>query len=158
MAGRYRPVMSDVEVSARIAAPAKAVYDMVSDLPRMGEWSPENTGGRWIGGSGPMVGATFRGTNRAGWRFWRTVVTVTDAAPAEKFAFDVHFAAVPISRWEYTFADADGGCVVTESWTDRRPAWMRVGSIPVMGVKDRGAHNRRGMEKTLAALKTAAEA
>ena len=151
--------MSDVEVTERIAAPAKQVYDMVSDLPRMGEWSPENTGGRWARGAvGPVVGATFRGTNRAGLRFWRTVVTVTEATPGARFAFDVHFAAFPVSRWEYSFAEADdGGCVVTESWTDRRPSWMRAASVPLMGVKDRAAHNRRGMQETLAKLKAAAE-
>ena len=150
--------MTDVEVSEHIAATPEALYAMVSDLPRMGEWSPENTGGRWgRGGRRAIVGATFRGSNRAGWRWWRTVVTVTVADPGRRFAFDVHFAAVPISTWEYTFADADGGCLVTEAWTDRRPGWMRSLSQPVMGVKDRAAHNRATMEKTLQELKKSAE-
>ena len=148
----------DIEVSEDIAAAPAHLYEMVSDLPRMGEWSPENTGGRWAGGARrAKVGATFRGSNRAGWRRWRTVVTVTAADPGRRFAFDVHFAAVPISTWEYTFAAADGGCVVTERWTDRRPGWMRALSGPVMDIRDRAAHNRAGMEATLRALKTAAE-
>lgn len=150
--------MSDVSVQQQIAASPAALYEMVSDLPRMGEWSPENTGGRWSRGGRAAVGATFRGTNRSGWRWWRTVVTVTAADPGRRFAFDVHWAAVPISTWEYTFADSDGGCLVTESWTDRRPGWMRTVSNPVMGVSDRGEHNRANMEKTLQALKKAAEA
>jgi len=149
--------MTDVEVSEHIAAPPADLYAMVSDLPRMGEWSPENTGGRWARGGKPMVGATFRGTNRAGWRFWRTVVTVTAADPGQRFAFNVHWAAVPISTWEYTFAAEPGGCVVTEAWTDRRPGWMRAVSNPVMGISDRAEHNRAGMEATLRALKAAAE-
>jgi len=150
--------MSDVSVQQQIAASPAALYEMVSDLPRMGEWSPENTGGRWSRGGRAAVGATFRGTNRSGWRWWRTVVTVTAADPGRRFAFDVHWAAVPISKWEYTFADSDGGCLVTESWTDRRPGWMRTVSNPVMGVSDRGEHNRANMEETLQALKKAAEA
>jgi len=150
--------MSDVEVREHIAATPADLYAMVSDLPRMGEWSPENTGGRWSRGGKPMVGATFRGTNRAGWRWWRTVVTVTEADPGKRFAFNVHWAAVPISTWEYTFAPgADGGCEVTEAWTDRRPGWMRAVSNPVMGISDRADHNRAGMEKTLQALKNSAE-
>lgn len=149
--------MTDVEVREHIAAPPADLYAMVSDLPRMGEWSPENTGGRWARGGKPIVGATFRGTNRAGWRFWRTVVTVTAADPGERFAFNVHWAAVPISTWEYTFAAEPGGCVVTEAWTDRRPGWMRAVSNPVMGISDRAEHNRAGMEATLRALKAAAE-
>lgn len=149
---------SDIEVQQHIAAAPAALYEMVSDLPRMGEWSPENRGGRWAGGArGPKVGATFRGRNRAGWRRWRTVVTVTAADPGRRFAFDVHFAAVPISTWEYTFTAADGGCLVTESWSDRRPGWMRKLSGPVMDIPDRESHNRDGMEKTLQALKNAAE-
>lgn len=149
--------MSDVSVQEQIAAPPAALYEMVSDLPRMGEWSPENTGGRWSRGGRPAVGATFRGTNRSGWRWWRTVVTVTAADPGRRFAFDVHYAAVPISTWEYAFAESEGGCLVTESWTDRRPGWMRAASVPLMGVSDRAAHNRANMEKTLHALKKAAE-
>ena len=35
------------EVSERIDAPAERVYDLVSDLPAMGRFSPENRGGRW---------------------------------------------------------------------------------------------------------------
>jgi hypothetical protein len=35
---------------------------------------------------------------------------------------------------------------------------MRVSSVPLMGIIDRGAHNRAGMQATLAAVKAAAEA
>ena len=35
------------EASIEINASPEAVYDLVSDLPRMGEWSPENIGGEW---------------------------------------------------------------------------------------------------------------
>jgi Polyketide cyclase / dehydrase and lipid transport len=38
------------EASIEIQASPEAVYDLVSDLPRMGEWSPENIGGEWQGG------------------------------------------------------------------------------------------------------------
>ena len=45
-----------VEVTKVIAAAPERVYELVSDLPRMGEWSPENTGGTWIkGAKGPAV-------------------------------------------------------------------------------------------------------
>ncbi|HET7531451.1 MAG TPA: SRPBCC family protein [Mycobacteriales bacterium] len=150
--------MSDVEVSTRIGADPADLWSMVSDLPRMGEWSPENTGGRWIGGAtAPVVGARFKGSNKHGIRRWSTTVTVTEAEPGRRFAFDVDFWGVPISEWVYDFVGGDGATEVVESWTDRRPAWMRIGSVPVMGVADRAEHNRRNMERTLAALKAAAE-
>ena len=45
------------------------LYELVADLPSMGRISPENTGGKWVGGATtPRVGARFRGTNQAGWR------------------------------------------------------------------------------------------
>ena len=48
-------------------ADAIELYDLVSDLPRMGEWSPENTGGKWVNGAaGPVVGARFKGSNKSG--------------------------------------------------------------------------------------------
>lgn len=150
--------MSDIEVSQDMAADPVKVYDLVSDLPRMGQWSPENTGGRWLAGAtGPTVGAKFKGTNRHKVLRWSTTVTVTDAVPGKRFAFNVDYGPVPISTWAYDFEPADEGCRVVESWTDRRPTWMKVASVPVMQVADRSAHNRKNMQATLAALKNAAE-
>jgi uncharacterized protein YndB with AHSA1/START domain len=150
--------MTDVTVSADINAPADQVWSLVSDLPRMGEWSPENTGGRWVeGATGPSVGAKFRGSNAKGLRRWSTLCTVTDATPGKRFAFEVTYGPLAISTWEYDLTGGDASTHVTESWTDRRPAWMKIASGPVMGVLDRFAHNRRGMEQTLALLKKAAE-
>ncbi|HAS09465.1 MAG TPA: SRPBCC family protein, partial [Acidimicrobiaceae bacterium] len=55
--------MSDVSVSREIAAPPQRVWELISDITRMGEWSPETTGGKWLkGATGPAVGARFRGT------------------------------------------------------------------------------------------------
>jgi hypothetical protein len=149
--------MSDVEVTETVKAAPLRLYELVSDLPRMGEWSPENNGGKWLGGAtGPVAGARFRGTNRNGPMIWMTSVTVTDAEPGRRFAFDVDVLGVPISTWAYTFADDVDGCIVTESWTDRRPGWMRVTSIAT-GVRNRPSHNRRNMLETLRKLKAAAE-
>ena len=150
--------MSDVRVSTDIAAPADKIWSLVSDLPRMGDWSPENTGGRWIGGAtGPAVGAKFRGTNRKGIRRWSTTCTVTAADLGKRFTFEVTYGPVRISTWDYTLTGNGGSTTVVEEWTDRRPVWMKMAGVPVMGVPDRGEHNRRGMEHTLAQLKAAAE-
>jgi hypothetical protein len=150
--------MADVEVSEHVAADPATVWGLVSDVTRMGQWSPETTSCRWLrGATGPAVGARFVGTNRHGVRRWSTRCTVTAAEPGRRFAFDVDFAGVAISKWAYELCEDPDGCVVTESWTDLRPLWMRVSSVPVMGVADRAAHNRRGMRATLAALREAAE-
>ena len=149
--------MSDVEVSEQVKADPARLYELVSDLPRMGEWSPENTGGKWLrGATGAAVGAQFRGTNRAGIAIWATRVTVTTAEPGRLFAFDVDFMGVPISTWEYEFSGDAGACTVTERWTDRRPRLMRATSM-LTGVINRDNHNREGMQKTLQRLKATAE-
>jgi uncharacterized protein YndB with AHSA1/START domain len=53
-----------VVVSKEVNASPETVFAMVSDLTRMGEWSPENQGGQWVkGATGPAVGAQFKGRN-----------------------------------------------------------------------------------------------
>ncbi|HVM51679.1 MAG TPA: SRPBCC family protein [Acidimicrobiales bacterium] len=148
-----------VSVTTHIAAAPEVVYDLVSDLPRMGEWSPENTGGRWVGGAtGPAVGARFRGSNRKGWRRWSTTVTVADATPGRAFAFDVTAGPFAVARWSYAIEPAGDGCDVTESWEDHRhPAIARIVG-PMTGVSDRRSHNEATMRTTLERLKAAAEA
>lgn len=148
-----------VEVSTEISRDPDALYDMVSELANMGEWSPENTGGRWIrGASGPAKGAKFRGSNRKGWRRWSTIAEITDAERGRRFAFRVTAASLPIAEWTYEFEPMGDGTKVTESWSDVRPSWMSGVDPVVMGVSDRAAHNRRNMAATLEALKRSAEA
>jgi uncharacterized protein YndB with AHSA1/START domain len=150
--------MADITVETTVAAEPKMLYDLVSDVTRMGEWSPETTSCRWLGGAtGPTVGARFVGANRAGWRRWATTCKVLAAEPAERFEFEVSFGPLPVSTWAYEFEPEGNGCRVRETWTDRRFGWMRKASPYVMGVRDWGEHNRVTMEATLAALQQHAE-
>jgi hypothetical protein len=150
-------LVEQVHVEERIAAQAAALYEMVSDITRMGSWSPETTACRWIGGAtAPAVGARFKGANKRGWRHWQTACTVVAAEPGRRFAFDVTLGPLPIARWAYDFVPDGDGCRVVETWTDRRPALLRRLSPFVMGVADQAAHNREGMRATLAQLRVAA--
>ena len=131
---------------------------MVSDLPRMGEWSPENNGGTWIkGANGPAVGARFQGANSNGSKSWKTVSVVKRAERGQIFSFAVAVGPVKVATWTYRFDSADGGTRVTETTQDQR-SWLakKLGGS-ASGVADRAAHNRAGMEATLAALAHAAE-
>lgn len=102
--------VADVELTEQIRAASSVVYDLVSDVTRMGRWSPETTSCRWVGdATGPAVSARFRGTNKRGPMRWTTTCTVTAAEPGRRFAFDVDFVGVPISRWSYDLEPtADG--------------------------------------------------
>ncbi|MDQ1688710.1 MAG: hypothetical protein QOK42_1685 [Frankiaceae bacterium] len=148
-----------VEVSLDIDAPAEDVYKLVSDLPRMGEWSPQTTRVVWRGGAtGPVLGAKFRGDNKHGMLRWSTFGTITAAEPGREFSFEVGFGPLPVARWSYRFESLPGGgCRVTESTEDRRGRALKVGSKAI-GMGDREAMNRETMQVTLERLKTAAEA
>lgn len=148
-----------VTVERRVAASPATVYALVSDVTRMGEWSPETTSCRWLGGaSRAAVGARFRGTNRSGRRQWSTTCTVVQADPATGFGFEVKAGPVAIARWTYDLRRDGDGCVVTETWTDQRARWMTRAGTLLTGVADRAEHNRRTMEQTLERLASAAEA
>ena len=147
-------------VSVDVAAPAEAVWALLSDLPRMGEWSPETTRVEWIdGATGPSVGARFRGSNRMGPRRWSTTCTIVVADPPRELAWDVTTVlGLRIAQWRYQIeSTGEVTCRVTESTTDPRNGVAKLLGNLATGVTDRGEHNRRGMEQTLARLKAAAE-
>lgn len=152
------PSPATVSRSVDVAAPPERVWELVSDLPRMGEWSPENQGGRWVRGDGPAVGSVFVGTNRNGGRRWSTRCTVTRAERPSAFAFDVAAVGMPVARWSYEIEPTATGCRVTETWTDRRGALVRHSGALLTGVKDRGEYTATSIEQTLAGVRAAAEA
>ncbi len=142
-------------VSRDIAAPADNVWALVTDLPRMGEWSPENRGGKWVkGATGPALGSIFKGNNKNGVRRWSTTVTVIECVPPKVFEFAVTFGPLEVANWRYEFEDTDGGCRVTESFQDKRKSWFA--TIAAMGDHS-SANAERQMEETLANLAKAAE-
>ena len=147
-------------VSVEVAAPAEVVWALVSDLSRMGEWSPETTGVRWLeGASGPSVGAKFRGSNRKGVRRWSTTCTIVAADPPRALAWDVTTVfGLEVAEWRYEIEPTgELTCRLTESMTDHRKGVTKLIGNLATGVTDRTDHNRAGMEATLARVKAAAE-
>ncbi|MFC4149904.1 SRPBCC family protein [Micromonospora mangrovi] len=139
-----------VRVSRVVAAPPERVYALLSDITRMGEWSPETYAARWR-----EPGRRFTGSNRIG-RFyrWRMTATVTEAAPGRAFAFTTAWPSS--SSWRYALEPVDGGTRITESVTRAAPQLPLVRAIQrVVGVRDRAAHLRAGMATTLERLDAA---
>lgn len=151
---------SRVSATTEIAAPADKIYAMVTDLERMGEWSPENKGGTWLGGANAAApGAKFKGRNENGKKKWTGVVRIDEVNPPSRIAFTTIAGPFQFGTWSYDIEETPGGCRVTESWQDKRNA---VFSLPflgkaVTGVADRATHNKAAIETTLANLKKVAE-
>jgi hypothetical protein len=151
------------EARLHVDASPDQLYRMVSDVTRMGEWSPETVGCRWIdGASGPAVGARFKGFNRRGFVRWSTTPEVVVAESGREFAFVTKRRGFPSTRWTYTFTPAPtGGTDLAEtfellgdySWLAgflvRRVVWTN---------DDRRADLEAGLMHTLQRIKAVAEA
>ena len=149
------------EVSIDVAASPDQVYALVSDIARMGEWSPECVQCAWTkGASGPAVGARFKAKNKGGrGPAWSNTPTVTVADPGREFAFNRSGPGVGSYTWRYLMEPTTTGTRLTESFDAERPLG------PVMtwitekwtGSTDRDDDLHRGMVTTLDRIKTAAE-
>ena len=117
---------ADVAERITVGVPPAGAYQAISDVHRMARWSPEcfavlvwsRRGGlpaRFVG-----LPARFVGLNRRGPWVWFTTCRVVAARPGEEFAFDITTFGMPVARWSYRLAGADGGTEVTECWWDQR--------------------------------------
>ncbi len=141
--------------------PPEVLYDLVSDVRRMGEWSPECRRCEWIDEStGPAVGARFKGNNAHGLARWSTTTKVVAAEPGREFAFVTTHLGRDMTKWSYRFEPASNGTtVVTESFEMLRdvPWYFRMGDRLVMRIQDRRADLEKNMAETLQRLKVASE-
>ena len=147
-------------VSVAVDASPEAVYDIISDVPRMGEFSPATTSAEWLDDDR----SRFAGTNEMGGNVWTTQCRVDTAERGKEFTF-VNLGQkgdAELVRWSYTFAPAGDGAEVSEHW-QVLPAYLEL-FAGKMSEEETAAHldgtverTRASMEATLAALKAAAE-
>lgn len=103
--------------STEIEASPEVVYDLLTDLSRISELSPECYKAEWENGStGPVVGAELRGYNRNGEMEWDAAAVVTEAEPGRTWAFEVPSPDGRNTIWRYDIEPTDSGCRVTESF------------------------------------------
>ena len=146
------------EVTLRMAAPPAVVWDLVSDVTRIGEFSPETFEAEWIrGATGPAVGAQFKGhvkRNGVGPTYW-TLCTVSVCEPERAFEWAVGNDAVTANNWGYRLEPDGDGTLVTEYFRiepnlPMRLYWLVLGSL-------RGRTNERGMRTTLERMREVVE-
>ena len=144
------------EVSIEINASPEAIYDLVSDLPRMGEWSPENIGGEWQDGGSGKVGDRYVGHNQAGDRSWSVPVMVTAADRGRHFEFVTRPDEGPCVRWTYRLEPIEAGTRVTEVWdVEQLPTSLQSRTQEQLDERSRLVETALGT--TLAALKATVE-
>ena len=148
-------------VERYIEASPELLYDIVSDVTRTPELSPEIVRCTWVkGATGPEVGARFRAVNSVGrgrtWPNWPRVIT---ADRGREFAFSRTEPFAGTLEWRYRFIPDGPGTKVVESYAVTRPitlvGWFLIDTVS--GLKDRAGDLRRGMTETLDRLAAVAE-
>lgn len=148
-------------VERYIEAPPEMLYDVIADVTRTPELSPEVVTCEWMDGStGPAVGVRFKARNHAGrGPDWHNVPVITVAERGREFAFARTEKGAGTIVWRYVFTPEGTGTRVTESYEVTRPVtlfgWFIVGVL--YGNRDRRSDLRRGMTQTLQRLAALAE-
>jgi hypothetical protein len=149
------------EASVHIDADPDVVYALVSDVTRMGEWSPETYRCQWMGeGTGPYVGSRFKGYNRRGFARWSNKCEVVAAEQGREFAFRRTAPVFSPVVWRYQLENDGAGTRLVESYQVERPNsaiadWIN--GLLLRGVADRDDDLRAAMQATLERIKLAAE-
>jgi hypothetical protein len=152
--------MSDLSHSESVfvSASPEALYDLVSDVTRTGEWSPICAACWWDESASGQVGDRFTGRNVTPERTWETRSQVVVADRGREFAWVVGGSFV---RWSYTLTPVDGGTRLTESW-EFLPDGLaffaqKYGDAAPEQIALRTGQAREGIPATLAAIKRIAE-
>ena len=156
----------DLSTSTYVATTPDAVYEIISDIARMGEWSPECTGGEWKRGVPGTVGATFEGHNRLGDQAWTAECEVVSADPDRRFAWRVRTPEDDPAEgvWSFDIEPDGGGTQLTQRFVLRGvPSGMRrirdslssEEADTFLEDRERGLLN--GMRQTVSGIKATAE-
>jgi hypothetical protein len=109
--------------SIEVACAPLTAWELVTDIRRIGEFSPECIDARWIDGAkGPSVGARFEGTNRVAddandsEYIWIRPCTVTTAQSPERFSYAVgdRYDGTPATFWDIEIEPTGTGCRITQ--------------------------------------------
>jgi len=147
-------------VTVHMNATPEQVWALVSDVTRIGEFSPETFEAEWLdGATGPEVGARFRGhvkRNEKGPIYWSTC-RVLVCEPEQEFTFGVIQGDTIVNTWGYRLAaNSTGGTDVTEFF--RLTPNLLLKTYWTLFGWARGKTNRNGMRRTLEAMKAVLEA
>lgn len=146
----------EISASIDIEAPPNEVWDVVSDLKRMGEWSPQCRK-MIILGREVKRGTRTLNINHAGKLHWPTNAKVTEFEPNKKIAFRI---VENRTIWSYELEPTATGTKLTES--RKAPKGVSGASNFAIergmgGIEKFEAALERGIKKTLARIKSEVE-
>ncbi len=99
-----------ISASVDIAADPEAVWRAVSDVRRMGEWSPECRRVIVLGSPKQGLGTKILGVNRRGWAVWPTTSKVVRFEPGRAVAWKTRESD---ATWTYELSATAGGTTLT---------------------------------------------
>jgi hypothetical protein len=109
----------ECEAGIVVKAPAAAVWDVISDVTRVGEWSGECRHCEWVGHSaGPAPGALFRGSNRRGLMRWARLNEIDVVDAPNEMVWHTVFSGFhrDSTEWRVRLRPIPEGTEVTESF------------------------------------------
>ncbi|MEX0874208.1 MAG: SRPBCC family protein [Actinomycetota bacterium] len=151
------------DISLHMDAPPERIWRLISDVTRMGDWSPVCYRCEWIGESvGPEVGAKFKGYNRQGPLRWWTTCEVTESEPGRVFEFrtidglfSIGHRGREMTRWRYELTpDGIGTNVREHSEVVSLPPLLKL-AAPMLRRQE--PQREAGMRTTLERLRASAE-
>ena len=140
-------------VERYIEATPEALYDLIADVTRTPERTPDIARCEWIdGATGPAVGARFKSVNHQGrGPDWSNKPVVTVADPGREFSFTRTEPFAGTILWRHRFEPEGTGTRMYESYEVIKPLrWMGWFIIDTLyGMKDRRSELRVSMEQSL---------
>jgi uncharacterized protein YndB with AHSA1/START domain len=148
----------ELRAETTVAAPPDRVWELLIDLSRMPDWSPELLRMVPLKRGGLRVGQWYLGLNRRKAVVWPTRSVVAVLEPGRSLAWDTKSSG---ARWVWELGpDGEGTRVVHRRPVPRRLTLVGRAFAPIaLGGSDEHADElEAGMAQTVARLKAAAEA
>lgn len=156
-----RQELTSDTVGRFVEAPPAVVYDILADVTRTPERTPDIVRCEWIdGATGPAVGARFKAINKQGrGPNWSNKPVVTVADPGREFTFTRTEPFAGTIEWKHALVPEGTGTRVLESYTVLKPltivGWFIIGTL--YGLKDRRSDLHNSMVDSLDRLAKIAE-
>jgi len=145
-----RRIPREATVAIDVDADIDAIWSIVSDPTRVGEWSHECLGADWIGGHRRSVpGARFRGRNRQGGVRWGRECEIVRCE-----TYEIVWRTVPSwlypdsSEWSIRLNEVQGGTRIEQSYEVLKSTYLEpLYAVVVPAHRDRGEALRRDLER-----------